>query len=143
MSLSYYPKKLGKGNIFRHPPKGADTPRPQEQTPPHRSRHHPEQTPPRADIPLGADPQSRHLPGTDIPREQKPPRSRHPPRSRSPQSRHLPGVDTPQSSACWEIRATSGQYASYWLQFTSIRTSRIICSDIFECKTLKLLCMKT
>ena len=25
-----------------------------------------------------------------------------------------PGVDTPQSSACWEIRATSGQYASYW-----------------------------
>ena len=24
------------------------------------------------------------------------------------------GADTPQCSACWEIRATSGRYASYW-----------------------------
>ena len=35
---------------------------------------------------------------------------RHPPRpDPSP-----PGVDTPPRSACWEIRATSGRYASYW-----------------------------
>ena len=27
---------------------------------------------------------------------------------------HSPGPGTPQSSACWEIRATSGRYASYW-----------------------------
>ena len=25
-----------------------------------------------------------------------------------------PGSDTPQRSACWEIQATSGRYASYW-----------------------------
>ena len=33
----------------------------------------------------------------DTPRKQKPPGSRH-----------------PLSSACWEIRSTSGRYASYW-----------------------------
>ena len=31
-----------------------------------------------------------------------------------PGSRHLPRKQTPQHSACWEIRATSGRYASYW-----------------------------
>ena len=29
------------------------------------------------------------------------------------------GRYTPRSSACWEIRATSGQYASYWNAFLS------------------------
>ena len=29
----------------------------------------------------------------------------------------MPWAGTPQSSACWEIRATSGRYASYWNAF--------------------------
>ena len=35
-----------------------------------------------------------------------------PPRSRHPQGRP-PGAETP-CSACWDIRSTSGRYASYW-----------------------------
>ena len=31
-----------------------------------------------------------------------------------PGSRHPPRADTPLHSACWEIRSTSGRYASYW-----------------------------
>ena len=83
----------------RHPPRsrpplGAD---PQEQTPPlradtprsrhpweHGSRHSLEQTPPRADIPLGAD----IPPGADTPLEQTPPRADTPP----------PRADTPPRS---------------------------------------------
>ena len=41
------------------------------------------------------------------PRPRSDPRTRHPPRSRHPQEQ------TPRSSACWEIWATSGRYASY------------------------------
>ena len=56
------------------------------------------------------------LPHCMLPPEQNPPRSRH----HLPESRHPLGADTPWSrhlplhSACWEIRATSGRYASYW-----------------------------
>ena len=54
----------------------------------------------------------------DTPPEQTPRGSRQPPRSRhslTAQSRHTPqGADTPHHSACWEIRAISGRYASYW-----------------------------
>ena len=56
-----------------------------------------------------------HPPGT-----MDPPRSRHP----APGTRHLlwdqapPGTrHTPGSSACWDIRETSGWYASYWNAF--------------------------
>ena len=57
------------------------------------------------------------------PQEQAPPGTRYPsPRSRHPPPRdqaHPPGADPPGSrphlrSACWEIRSTSGRYASYW-----------------------------
>ena len=69
-----------------------DTPPPEETHPP-RTRH-PDQTPPR----------SRHHPD-----EAPPPKSR-PSRPGTP-----PGADPPSlRSACWEIRSTSGQYASYW-----------------------------
>ena len=34
-----------------------------------------------------------------------------PPRADSPLA---PEAGTPRHSACWEIRATSGRYASYW-----------------------------
>ena len=54
-------------------------------------------------------------PGTDTPRSRHAPRSRHHPRSRhTPQEQTPPLEQTPPHSACWEIRATSGQYASYW-----------------------------
>ena len=57
------------------------------------SRHPPwEQTPPGADTP----PQEQTPPGAD------------------PRGADTPRVDTPQCRACWEIRSTCGQYASYW-----------------------------
>ena len=42
-----------------------------------------------------------------------------PPGTRHPPGADLPGPGTPRSrptwhSACWEIRSTSGRYASYW-----------------------------
>ena len=38
-----------------------------------------------------------------------------PPRADTPWGADTPpATDTPRSSACWEIRATSGRYASYW-----------------------------
>ena len=40
-----------------------------------------------------------------------PPRTRHPPGADPPGTRHPPPE---QSRACWEIRSTSGRYASYW-----------------------------
>ena len=81
---------------------GIHTPR--EQTPP-RSKQSWEHTPPGADTP-----QSRHPPRADIPPEKTPPGSRHPPGEDTP----LLGADIPLHSGCWEIRATSGRYASYW-----------------------------
>ena len=45
-----------------------------------------------------------------------PNRGRHP-----SQTRHPPGTrHPPQHSACWEIRATSGRYASYWNAILSL-----------------------
>ena len=35
----------------------------------------------------------------------------------TPLGRYPPGRYTPWSSACWEIRATSGRYTSYWNTF--------------------------
>ena len=43
-----------------------------------------------------------------------PPGQVHPPRAGTP---HWVGTPPPGSSVCWEIRATSGRYASYWNAF--------------------------
>ena len=60
-----------------------------------------------------------HPPGTGTPRTRHPPEQAPPP----PGPDTLPGPDTPPPgsrtptplhSACWEIRSTSGRYASYW-----------------------------
>ena len=69
---------------------------------PHQSRHpqEAEQTPPEAGTPPGAD--------TPCPQEQTPP---------PPEADTLPEQTPPPSSACWEIRPTSGRYASYWNAF--------------------------
>ena len=64
-----------------------------------------------------------HTPRTRHPPEQThPPSEQTPPRADTPQTRHPPGADFPPPSdqapplrsACWEIRSTSGRYASYW-----------------------------
>ena len=65
-----------------------------------------------------------HTPGSRTPLEaDTPPRSRHPPASKHPpgsrqpplEADTLPGSRHPLlHSACWEIRPTSGRYASYW-----------------------------
>ena len=57
-----------------------------------------------ASVHAGIHPPSRH---THL--GAGPPGNRH-----TPRSRHPPGVDTPLRSACSEIWATSGRYASYW-----------------------------
>ena len=47
-----------------------------------------------------------------------PPQEQTPPRSRPPGGKHLPEqTPPPGSSACWEIRPTSGRCASYWNAF--------------------------
>ena len=46
--------------------------------------------------------------------EQTPPPEQTPLGADTPRIRHPLGADTPQSSACREIWATSGRYASYW-----------------------------
>ena len=68
-----------------------------------------------AGTPLG-----RYIPP---PRAGTPPRQVHPPGQVHPQADTLPrqvhpwAGSPPWSSACWEIRATSGRYASYWNAF--------------------------
>ena len=67
----------------------------------------PRQTPPQGRHPQGAD---SPPPGADSPWEQT-----QPPGADTPSgSRHPPQQMLPLHSACWEIRATSGWYASYW-----------------------------
>ena len=70
-------------------------------TPPSRSR------PPRADTPWSRHPQSKYMPQCML---------GYTPWSRPPWEQTAPpGADPPPlHSACWEIRATSGRYASYW-----------------------------
>ena len=69
--------------------------------------------PPWADTPLPGRPPWADTPGqTPLGRH---PLGRHPVEADTPQgSRHPPREQTPPRSACWEIRATSGRYASYW-----------------------------
>ena len=56
-------------------------------------------------------PGSRHPPGSRPPSGSRPPPlGADPPRSRHPP----PGSRPPLCSACWEIRAISWRYASYW-----------------------------
>ena len=56
------------------------------------------------------------VPGYPLPRAGTPPT---PPPAGTPPGRYTSGRYTPPpgSSACWEIRATSGWYASYWNAF--------------------------
>ena len=102
-------RSLGQGNIFSSVcqefcSRGsasvhAGTPPPEADTP-SKSRHPSrEQTLPGAGTPPGAG----TSPGAETP---------HP----HPEQTRPLGADTPLHSACWEIRSTSGRYASYLLQ---------------------------
>ena len=55
------------------------------------------------------------------------PRTRLPPKTRPPPPEQTP---PPRSSACWEIRATSGRYASYWNTFLLINIGLVLNVDI-------------
>ena len=83
--------------------------------------HPPDQVHPRPGTPPG--------PGTLPPGQVNPLDQVHPPDQVHPQTRYTPQDQVhpwtprpgtpPQSSACWEIRATSSRYAAYWNAFLS------------------------
>ena len=97
-----------------YPPQTRYTPQDQVHTPPNRF------TPQDQVHPLDQvhTPQDQvHPPGTRYtPWDQV---HSHPPRPGTPPGTRYTTPDQvhPQSSACWEIRATSGRYASYWNAF--------------------------
>ena len=67
-----------------------------------------------------------HPPGANTPLG-----SRHPhPRSRHPTPTPPGSRQTPPCSACWEIRATSGRYASYWNAYLLLWNLLTICKFI-------------
>ena len=82
-------------------------------------------TPPRSRTPLGADTTPpTPPPGADPPPEQTPPQEQTPQEETRNPPRKKPGRPPPKSSAYWEIRATSGRYASYWNAFLFWSESR-------------------
>ena len=98
----------------RYTPLGPGTHTPWTRYTPPRPGTPPDQVHPPAGTPWDQvhSPSRYPLPpaGTPSPRQVPPPprtRYTHPPRPSTP----------PRSSACWEIRATSGRYASYWNAF--------------------------
>ena len=66
--------------------------------------------------PWQVHPPDRYTPQTGTPPSRYTPRQVHPPGRYTSLDRYTP----PGSSACWEIRATSGWYASYWNAFLSL-----------------------
>ena len=87
-----------------HPLRTRQAP-PRPGTPPGPGRHPPGTGTPRPGTPLGPHNHPPPGPGTPLGPGRHPPRTRHPlPRTRPP----------PRSRAYWEIRSTSGWYASCW-----------------------------
>ena len=85
-------------------------------TPP-RQVHPQAGTPPRQVHPqAGTLPRQVH-PGRYIPQAGTPPWAGTAPSKYTPRLVHPHGQVPPGSSACWEIRTTSGRYASYWNAF--------------------------
>ena len=62
-------------------------------------------------------------PGRYTPARYTPPMQVHTPQAGTPS--HA-GIPSPRSSACWEIRATSGRYASHWNAFLFIEEKHVI-----------------
>ena len=117
------------------PPLGRYTPSPgRAGTPPPLGRYTPW---------AGTPPRQVH-PRADIsPQAGTPPWAGTPPRQVHPLGRH------PQSSACWEIWATSGRYASYWNAFLCegiallqmiIHYATLVCNCFFFGKPMRKVC---
>ena len=71
-------------------------------------------TPPGQVHPPGRyTPQAGTPPWAGTPPGRYTPLGRYTPQAGTPPGRYTPRAGTPQSSACWEIQATSGQHASY------------------------------
>ena len=95
-------------------------------------RYLPSRYTPLAGTPPAGTPPGRYTPRSPPPGT--PPVGTPPPRQVRPSGRYTPDRYTPPgqvphhpgSSACWEIRATSGRYASYWNAFLF----KILVSDI-------------
>ena len=117
-------RSLGQGNIFSsvcqefctrgglpqcilgyHPPPPQTR---QNYQAPRWSRHPLDQAPPEQALP---PPWSRHAPRPGTPPPEQTPPEQTPPRAGTPSEQTPP---TLLRSACWEIRSTSGWYASYW-----------------------------
>ena len=102
--LSRYPPGPGTPPRTQYTPLGPGTPR---RVPPG-TRYTPWQVPPG----------TRYTPQDQIHPRQVPPRTRYTPVAGTPLTRYPQDqVYPPGSSACWEILATSGRYASYWNAF--------------------------
>ena len=90
--------------------------------------------PPGRSTPLGSTHLGRYTPLRQVPHQQVHPLGRytpqvHPPGRYAPPTGTPPGrVHPPGGSACWEIRATSGWYASHWNAFllTSVFKTKIV-----------------
>ena len=75
--------------------------------------------PPAGTPPLAGTPPGRYTP---LGRYTFPP-VRYTPRAGTPRRQVPPAGTPPGSSTCWEIRATSGRYASYWNAFLLMKVS--------------------
>ena len=74
-------------------------------------------TPPAGTPPARYTPQAGTPPAGTPPHGQVHPQAGTPPWQVHPPAGTPPWQVHPHSSACWEIRATSGRYASYWNAF--------------------------
>ena len=79
-----------------------------------------------------------HPPGRYTPRLVHPLPLADTPPGRYPPSRYTPWQVHPQSSACWEIRATSGRYASYLNASLSFHDFKIHNSKMANGNTLRV-----
>ena len=89
-----------------------------------------EQAPPGSRSPGAGTPPKAGTPREQTPPQAGTPRSRHPPEQAPPQEQTPP---PPQHRACWEIRSTSGRYASYW--------NAILFTDNFSPKFISIMSM--
>ena len=98
-------------------------------------------TPP-GQVPLHQVPPGRYTPPDQVPPGRYTPLGRYTPRAGTPGTRYLPpGTrSTPSgSSACWEIRATSGRYSSYWNAFLLLVSVRWCMRECMKIKKIDYL----
>ena len=102
-----------------------------------RTRYPPDQVhpPDKVHPPDQIHPPDKYPPTRYIPLDQVPARPGTSPLPGNPPG---PGNPPPRSSACWEIRATSGRYASYWNAYF-LNFSTLVCTFFVTCSWAGLL----